>query len=309
MLQSGVLVIDKPAGLTSHDVVARLRRILGTKKIGHTGTLDPFATGVLVMLVGRATRLARFLDRAEKEYEALIRFGFETDTGDRTGTPKPDVSGVPEAEISEIVEKTDWDGIFEAFRGEIEQIPPMYSAKKVRGKKLYELARRGVEIERRPVPVRIDALELLGRETAVDGPPAIRVRVVCSAGTYIRTLAEEIGRKTGLPAHLGELRRTRAGRFAIAKAISLEDFEKLAAEERGTDGILIPMSAALGHLPQIRLTGGQLKKIQNGMKLEVGGEQIPDGAAVRLVGPDDGLAAIGFYERTEETVQPKVVLV
>ena len=141
----GILIIDKPEGLTSHDVVARVRRILGTKRVGHTGTLDPFATGVMVLLVGKATRLAQFLDKDEKEYEAVIGFGFETDTGDRTGQRNAEF-GVRNAEFDPAAH--DWESVFSRFRGEIMQTPPMYSAKKVEGKKLYELARKGIEIPR-----------------------------------------------------------------------------------------------------------------------------------------------------------------
>src|SRR5688572_26958724 len=148
----GILIIDKPAGLTSHDVVARLRRILKTKRIGHTGTLDPFATGVLVMLVNRATRLAQFLDKDRKEYEAIVRFGFETDTGDRTGRQKA------KGERQNFSDE-EFENALKDFHGEIAQMPPMYSAKKVDGKKLYELARKGIEIERQPVAVTIYELE------------------------------------------------------------------------------------------------------------------------------------------------------
>ena len=144
----GILIIDKPAGLTSHDVVARVRRILKTKRVGHTGTLDPFATGVLVSLVGKATRLAQFLDKDEKEYEAVVRFGFETDTGDVTGMRSAEC-GMRNEEVAHVLAKTDWETVLNKFRGEIEQIPPMFSAKKIGGKKLYEQARKGVEVERK----------------------------------------------------------------------------------------------------------------------------------------------------------------
>lgn len=157
---SGILIIDKPVSFTSHDVVAKLRGILKTKKIGHTGTLDPFATGVLVILVGKATRLAKFLDKDRKEYEAAIQFGFETDSGDLTGTPNAEC-GMQNAELLKILEKTNWDDVFSGFRGEIEQIPPMFSAKKVDGKKLYEFARKGIEIERKPVKITIYELEMI----------------------------------------------------------------------------------------------------------------------------------------------------
>src|SRR3954451_5796143 len=148
----GLLIIDKPEGFTSHDVVAKVRRILKTKRIGHTGTLDPFATGVLVILIGKDTRLAQFLDKDEKEYEAVVRFGFETDTGDRTGVPSNE-NRVPDDDIAETFAGTDWQSVLDRFRGEIQQVPPMYSAKKVEGKKLYELARKGVAVARQPVSV------------------------------------------------------------------------------------------------------------------------------------------------------------
>src|SRR6187399_479633 len=146
----GILIIDKPAGITSHDVVARVRRILKTKRVGHTGTLDPFATGVMVILVGQATRLAQFLDKDEKEYEAVVRFGFETDTGDVTGTQISE-SRLRNEEIAEVLAAADLDKVFDVFRGDIEQVPPMYSAKKIEGKKLYELARKGETVERKAV--------------------------------------------------------------------------------------------------------------------------------------------------------------
>src|SRR5205085_2121936 len=206
------LIIDKPADWTSHDVVARVRRSLRERRVGHTGTLDPFATGVLVVLVGRATRLAQFLAGAEKEYEASVRFGYATDTGDLTGARRPAADGASERCGA-------WsDGEIEAalapLRGEREQVPPMYSAKKVQGRKLYELARRGVEVERQAVRVRIQLLEALRDGGALvrpnaDGTCELRVRVVCSAGTYVRVLAEEIGAHLGTGAHLAALRRTR----------------------------------------------------------------------------------------------------
>src|SRR4029078_13555084 len=189
----GLLIIDKPEGLTSHDVVARVRRILKTKRVGHTGTLDPFATGVLVLLIGKATRLAQFLDKDEKEYEAVIQFGFETDTGDKNGTPRAENPVPLSIDVAELKK------ILPLFVGEIEQVPPMYSAKKQGGKKLYELARQGKEVERKPVKVTIKELELLADNTRTV-QSALRIRVVCSAGTYIRTFAEDIGRRIGLGA-------------------------------------------------------------------------------------------------------------
>src|SRR5687768_6693888 len=155
----GLLIIDKPEGITSHDVVDRVRRILKMKRVGHTGTLDPFATGVIVILVGQATRLAQFLDKDEKEYEALIQFGFETDTGDLTGTRRA-VTSMRGEDLNELLDKTDWGTVFSRFSGEIEQTPPMYSAKKVGGKKLYEHARKGIRIDRNSIKVTINELKI-----------------------------------------------------------------------------------------------------------------------------------------------------
>src|SRR5688572_2649036 len=251
---NGILIIDKPAGLTSHDVVARVRRILGTRRIGHTGTLDPFATGVLVLLVGKATRLAQFLDNDEKEYEATIQFGYETDTGDKTGTAKEN-SG-PTTDLA----NTDWQQVFAEFRGEIMQTPPMYSAKKIEGKKLYELARSGIHVERMPVKVVIHELELQGGVARIKDS-TLDIRVVCSAGTYIRTLAEDIGRAVGVGAHLTELRRTRAGRFDIKAAITLAELE----ERDDATSVLTPMSEAVAHLPSVRLAPDRVTKTLNGL--------------------------------------------
>ncbi|HYY41487.1 MAG TPA: tRNA pseudouridine(55) synthase TruB, partial [Pyrinomonadaceae bacterium] len=226
----GILVIDKLAGWTSHDVVARVRRILRERRVGHTGTLDPFATGVLVMLVGRATRLAQFLAGAEKEYAAIVRFGYATDTGDLTGVPRL-------AEGERVQPCAAWsDAEIEAacarLRGQIEQVPPMYSAKKIAGRKLYELARQGVEVERQAVRVVVRELEALPSDGALltrheDGTCELRVRVVCSAGTYVRTLAESIGENLGTGAHLSALRRTRAGDFRLVDAVSLERLNEM----------------------------------------------------------------------------------
>ncbi|HZB46412.1 MAG TPA: tRNA pseudouridine(55) synthase TruB, partial [Pyrinomonadaceae bacterium] len=198
----GLLIIDKPAGWTSHDVVARARRLLREKRVGHTGTLDPFATGVLVLLLGRATRLAQFLSGAEKEYEATVRLGFATDTGDLTGGRRGAATEFAEAWGRERIEPA-----LSSLRGEIEQVPPMYSAKKIGGRKLYELARRGEEVAREAVRVTIRELELGDGNAGAarlneDGTQDLPVRVVCSAGTYVRTLAESIGESLGVGAHL-----------------------------------------------------------------------------------------------------------
>ena len=195
-----------------------MRHTLHERRIGHTGTLDPFATGVLLVMVGRATRLAQFLSADDKEYEAIIRLGFSTDTGDRTGTPSSSLSDIPTGAWTE----DEIEAALASLRGDIDQIPPMYSAKKIEGRKLYELARRGEEVERKPVRVCIHEFAPLrpnGQlvKDNLDGTFDFHVRVVCSTGTYVRTLAEDFGKRLKVGAHLAELRRTRVGRFTIAE--------------------------------------------------------------------------------------------
>jgi tRNA pseudouridine55 synthase len=306
----GILVIDKPAGLTSHDVVARVRRSLRERRIGHTGTLDPFATGVLVLLVGRATRLAQFLAGAEKEYEATIRFGYATDTGDLTGTPR-----LAEGEV--IKPCAVWtDGEIEAacapLRGEIEQVPPMYSAKKMQGRKLYELARRGVEVERPAVRVVVHALEalptsgpLLTRQA--DGTCDLRVRVVCSAGTYVRTLAESIGANLQTGAHLTALRRTRAGAFQLRAAVGLEQLNEMV--EHGRAGAaLLPLNAALPELLSLHLTAEDARRVRHGAAVGGGEQQWPDGAQVKLYDAAGALLAVAVYDAARGQLRPRVML-
>ncbi|MGB8507123.1 MAG: tRNA pseudouridine(55) synthase TruB, partial [Pyrinomonadaceae bacterium] len=191
-MTDGLLIIDKPVGWTSHDVVARVRRIMREKRVGHTGTLDPFATGVLVVLVGRATRLAQFLAGAEKEYEATIRLGYATETGDLTGAPRASGRSVKDCAA---LEESDIEAALSSLRGDIEQVPPMYSAKKIAGRKLYELARRGESVERKSVRVNVREFAFMPDEGATttlrrndDGTCDVRARVVCSAGTYVRVL-------------------------------------------------------------------------------------------------------------------------
>jgi tRNA pseudouridine55 synthase len=307
---NGILVIDKPAGLTSHDVVASVRRILKTKRVGHTGTLDPFATGVMVILVGQATRLAQFLDKDVKEYEALVRFGFETDTGDRTGTRRDvETQGRGDAVTTKEIER-----VLPQFRGDIEQTPPMYSAKKVDGKKLYELARKGEIIDRKPVKITIGQLEILEAQESV--PPAvagglmleedtIRIRVVCSAGTYIRTLAEDIGRSVGKGAHLTELRRTGAGKFCLETALTLEEL----GMKENPDDALIPMNEAVSHLPAVVLNSERVGKTKSGLSTRFVDAEFANGAAIRMLDEANELVAIGFFEAVEKVVQPKVVLI
>jgi tRNA pseudouridine55 synthase len=302
----GFLIIDKPAGMTSHDVVAKVRHILHERRIGHTGTLDPFATGVLLLMVGRATRLAQFLNTDDKEYLAVIRLGYSTDTGDRTGTPLP--SSSTKAAWSE----EDIESAMAELRGHIDQVPPMYSAKKIQGKKLYELARRGEEIERRPVRVCIHEFEAvrpsgkLMKDNA-DGTFDFEVRVVCSSGTYVRTLAEDFGKLLYVGAHLAELRRTRVGSFPIERAITLDELRSRFAEEAiGT--VLISPGAALSHLPFVHLNDDDVRKTRHGMEVEVAESDWSDKADVAMVDTNQVLIAIGRYDENSKRLHPRVVL-
>jgi tRNA pseudouridine55 synthase len=299
----GILIIDKPAGLTSHDVVSRVRRILGTRRVGHTGTLDPFATGVMVIVVGKATKLARFLDKDVKEYIADVKFGFETDTGDHTGRPNAEC-GMRNEEIVRILEATDWDTVLSKFRGEIMQTPPMYSAKKIDGKKLYELARKGEVVARAPVHVTIHELEVLSGE--FNRPdPGLRIRVLCSAGTYIRTLAEDIGRETGIGAHLTALRRTAAGRFSIHQAITLDALQD--ATEPSAN--LLPLEDAVSHLPEFKLRDDRVEPTRNGLATQAEDVAFQTGEHLRTTDRDGQLIAIGVYNAAEKSIRPKIVLI
>ena len=300
----GILIIDKPAGITSHDVVARVRRVLKTKRVGHTGTLDPFATGVMVILVGRATRLAQFLDKDSKEYQALIHLGYETDTGDLTGVRTVE-SGLRIEELHSRLVETNWDEIFGGFLGEIEQTPPMYSAKKVDGKKLYELARRGIEVERTPIKVTIDKLEIIEEPDPDRRPCTLRVKVACSAGTYVRTLAEDIGRKAGTGAHLAALRRTRAGKFSISTSVPLDVLQDL----EDPSSVMLPMTDAVEHLPSITLSADRVAKTKGGLSTRIPDQKFHVGEPIRMQDEIGELIAIGFYDEAENSVQPKIVLV
>ena len=212
---SGLLVVDKPRGITSHDAVAKARQATGIRKIGHAGTLDPLATGVVVLALGRATRLIRYIQDQEKEYVALVQFGI--------ATPTLDADGEETARVPMPFERQALIDALEAFRGEIDQIPPMVSALKHEGKRLYEIARSGDEVDRPPRQVAIHELEL--NDFFPDEFPRAELRVVCSKGTYVRSLADDIARSLGGRAHLLALRRTRVGVFGLDRALTLDDVE------------------------------------------------------------------------------------
>lgn len=254
----GVININKPLGMTSHDVVSRLRRILGIKKIGHTGTLDPDASGVLPMCIGKGTKLAEYLTATDKCYMAQMTLGAFTDTQDGSGEILESFSvDVSEEEIINAVN---------SFIGEIEQIPPMYSAIKINGKKLYELAREGKSIEREARKVTINDIEIKGidlKEKKVD------MLVSCSKGTYIRTLCNDIGARLGCGGYMSALERTKSGRFSIENSFKLDEIESMT--EKADFGFMMPLSEVLSEYKKIVLAEKNAKRLQNGIKINVEG--------------------------------------
>lgn len=255
---NGIININKPLGITSHDVVYRLRKLLGIKKIGHTGTLDPDASGVLPMCIGRGTKVADMLTAKDKQYVAEMTLGLATDTLDASGT----VTEIAEVNVTE----QDIENAIQKFVGDIEQIPPMYSAIKVDGKKLYELAREGVEIERNPRSVRIDNIEVLDINLEEN---KISIRVDCSKGTYIRTLCDDIGRELGCFAHMSKLERTKSGRFDIKDAYTLSQIEEML--EKGDMGFLVPVDVVFEEYERLTITEKKAKKMCNGTQISVQG--------------------------------------
>ena len=253
----GIIVVDKPPGITSHDVVYRIRRIFQTKKVGHTGTLDPLATGVLVLCLGHATRIVEFLTSDSKEYIAGVRFGITTDSQDITGqvVETRDASSLMEAQI---------ESVLDLFRGPTKQTPPMVSAIHHEGKRLYELAREGKEVDRVARPITFYEVTLL--DFAPGDTPEATFRVRCSAGAYIRTLAHDIGQALSVGATMISLRRTAAGQFILSQAATLESLEELreAGHERDQ---LISIPTALANWPVVTLTDEEEALIQRGMKI------------------------------------------
>lgn len=244
---NGIVIVDKPQGWTSQDVTARLRRVYATRRIGHGGTLDPMATGVLPVFVGRATRGVEFFEHAEKTYDTVLLLGRTTDT--------QDVTGATLAEKAVHLSPADIERVLPRFRGDILQVPPMYSALKVNGKKLYELARKGQEVERQPRPITVFELTNLG----FDGT-RLSLRVKCSKGTYIRTLCQDIGEALGCGGCMEALRRVRAGEYGIEDAVPLEQLLESETPER----YLRSLDTMFAHCPAVTLTPNQEKRCRNG---------------------------------------------
>ncbi len=254
---SGVLVLDKPIGLTSHDVVQIVRRGTGIKRAGHTGTLDPRASGVLVILIGPAVRLSEYVSASDKRYQATIRLGSSTDTYDAEGEIKLSSSSVSLEDITE----EEFEEILQQFVGEIQQVPPPYSAVKVKGRKAYEMARKGEDVELEPRTIHVYSLEVL--EWA---PPEVVVDVYCSSGTYVRSLANDLGEKLGVGAHLIGLRRTKSGRFTLRDAVPLRRLQE-AFDVGEWYRYLIPAAEALADWPMVELDGDEVELIRHGHRI------------------------------------------
>jgi tRNA pseudouridine55 synthase len=280
---SGLLLVDKPAGITSHDVVAIVRRVVGSQRVGHTGTLDPFATGLLVVLVGRGTRLIPYIDGEPKVYDATIRFGSETDTDDATGQTTRE-SDVPEDAAIEVA--------IAKLTGAIDQVPPSYSAKKVAGTRAYAAARRGIALDLEPSRIIVHRWEL-GSRAGAD----LAARVTCSGGTYIRALARDLGRLTNSAAHLAALRRVRSGCFVVDDAYTLEQL-------RAGDSKMQPLRDAIPSIPTRRLAEPELTRVLHGNAIVANGE--PLASRVALI--DDEKALVAVAERERDELRPKLVL-
>jgi tRNA pseudouridine55 synthase len=298
----GLLLVDKKAGITSHDAVEKFRRRSHIKKVGHTGTLDPLATGLLVLCVGKATRLQAYLMGMEKTYEGVIQFGWATDSYDAAGTPAGETNEVP-------VEHVDFLPHVAKFLGELEQMPPQFSAKKVQGVRAYELARKGEVAALTPKKVTVYEFEIV----SVIGSTA-RFRIRSSAGTYVRSLAHELGASIGVPAHLKELRRTAIGNFRVNDAIAFETLESAPIEEIVAPPYFQPLTDVDLPLEKLRIDWAQQGKLMRGQGIIlVPQAAVKPGDLLALGNPHDQLVAIGevvnvLREGGPVEVKPKVVL-
>lgn len=274
---NGILLVDKPADWTSHDVVAKLRGVFGERRIGHAGTLDPMATGLLVVFLGRATKAVSFAEAQEKRYIARLRLGVVTDTQDITGNVL--------SQSEQHVTRTELEGALAAFRGEIRQIPPMYSAIKVNGKRLYDVARRGGEVAREPRPIMIHRLAVIG---CVDGDWLLDV--TCSKGTYIRTLCHDIGASLGCGGTLAALRRISVGNYRVSEAHTVERLSKLPREE--AERLLMPLDSLFSSLPAVTLDAQQERLCRNGSAFPCSAVE----GEARFYGADGAFLMLGTVE-------------
>jgi tRNA pseudouridine55 synthase len=301
MRKGFLLLIDKPSGLTSHDVVERVRRTLVLPRIGHSGTLDPMATGLLLLCAGGAARLQGFFTRMDKSYEGIIRLGRATTTYDREGEsagPERDVTGV---------RREDVEAAAASFRGEFLQAPPPYSAKKVGGRRLYELARKGETVAVEPKKVRVSDLSI--------GEPRegrLPFSISCTSGTYIRSIASELGERLGCGAHLEVLRRTRVGDFRVSDALTLEAFEQISPERRLEVPHAVPLTRVPFPFERVRVASLEAWKIRKGQSIPLRNAAAREGDWVTLVGPGDEMVALGQVTPIGHggisLVRPKIVL-
>jgi tRNA pseudouridine55 synthase len=287
---SGVLVVDKPIGLTSHDVVQIIRKGTNIRRAGHTGTLDPRASGVLVVLIGPAVRLSEYVSASDKRYQAVMQLGASTDTYDADGT----VTSTAPVEITE----AQFEEALQSFVGEIEQVPPPYSAVKIKGKKAYEMAREGEEVDLAPRKIKVYSLELL--EWA---PPEVVIDVYCSSGTYVRSLAHDLGEKLGCGAHLVGLRRTKSGRFTLRDAAPLRNLRE-AFETGSWYQFLIPAAEALSDWASIELNHEQVESVRHGHRIPV---ENSIGAWIRGISEQGELVALMEFDPETNEYQPRKV--
>ncbi len=291
---SGALIVDKPVGLTSHDVVQIIRRGTGIRRSGHTGTLDPRASGVLVVLLGPAVRLSEWIASSDKRYMATLRLGTATDTYDAEGrvTDEQACPDLSEERFREVLQQ---------FVGEIEQVPPPYSAVRVKGKRAYQLARRGESVELKPRKIQVYELELL--EWA---PPEVVIEVYCSSGTYIRSLAHDIGRALGCAAHLVGLRRTQSGRFTLRDAVPLQRLQE-AFQTGEWYKYLLPAAEALPDWPLVELNADEVDKVRHGHSLPSRWDHLPPDQLIRAVSEQGDLVAVMQYDPEQQILKPRKV--
>jgi tRNA pseudouridine55 synthase len=291
MVVSGVLVVDKPIGLTSHDVVQIIRRGTGIRRAGHTGTLDPRASGVLVVLVGPAVRLSEYVSASDKRYQATIRLGSTTDTYDAEGVV------ISKTQVDH-VDEDEFDNILQTFTGEIEQVPPPYSAVKVKGRKAYEMARKGEQVEIEPRKIQVYSLEIL--EWA---PPEVVIDAYCSSGTYVRSLANDLGSALGTGAYLIGLRRTKSGRFTLREAVPLRKLKE-SFDAGDWYKYLIPAADALGDWPMVELDVDQVDLVRHGHRIPAE----PDSKDwARGISQQGDLVALLEYQPDTSEWQPRKV--
>ncbi|MEH7353129.1 tRNA pseudouridine(55) synthase TruB [Neobacillus drentensis] len=285
----GILPLFKPAGLTSHDCIFKLRKILKTKKVGHTGTLDPDVTGVLPICIGKATKVAEYITDAGKAYVGEVTVGFSTTTEDASGEV------VEKKAVDRIISREEILKVLHSLTGEIEQTPPMYSAVKVGGVRLYEYARKGIEVERPTRKVTIYSIEMIDDREQFQGEViSFRFKVSCSKGTYIRTLAVMIGELLGFPAHMSSLQRVQSAAFSLDDCLTFEEIEK--HMEAGTiSSVLRPLESALSHLPKLLINDKVAEKVKNGALLEIP-EHLKTSNGPIIAETEDGLA-LAIYSK------------